>query len=399
MDRVLILYSNPSDTERLRLDKEHRAIDQIIAASKLPDDTVTRCHATTFEDFVKALTEQEYAIVQFSGHGSGKGIYLESVSGASGEWITADRVASLLAEVQPGLKAAIFMSCFSAGALPELIRAGSYVLTVFGPADDAAVIRFISTFYKFYFSQQSIERSYLFAQQITGGALQTVIARRAMKQDGGKVLFQVFPSGDHLGDSFLVDLHDAERDIDSLGVSRETFLSVLSRKIRLHRRIFDSPRERAILPIGQFFGVFSWQNAADVIKCHRILRIKPDADDKACDVWASIAVQYNDNAMQRYRLLPPLTASFNARMLDLALKNYRADCKLIYEEDKFREVLDKYVSQQYKLTKSVMAANLDMAERKLDVEDFPLAVVYLESALSAMHDLLDALTDELTVNV
>ncbi|PZN72178.1 MAG: CHAT domain-containing protein, partial [Candidatus Methylumidiphilus alinenensis] len=30
MERVLVLYANPADTDRIRLDKEHRAIDQAL---------------------------------------------------------------------------------------------------------------------------------------------------------------------------------------------------------------------------------------------------------------------------------------------------------------------------------------------------------------------------------
>lgn len=75
MEKVLILYSNPGDTDRLRLDKEHRMIDQLLQTFKLPSDAVVRRHATTFEDLIKALAETEYTVVQFSSHGSNRGVY------------------------------------------------------------------------------------------------------------------------------------------------------------------------------------------------------------------------------------------------------------------------------------------------------------------------------------
>ena len=43
-----------------------------------------------------------------------------------------------------------------------------------------------------------------------------------------------------------------------------------------------------------------------------------------------------------------------------------------------------------------MSANLKMAEMKLHAEDFGSMVFHLESALSALHDLLDAFTEVLT---
>jgi hypothetical protein len=111
---------------------------------KLPAHTFNRRHASSLDDLVKAIAEKEYAIVQFSGHGSKDGIYLESGGGRSGQLITASRIASLLSEAQPNLKLAIFMSCYSAEALPVLIKAAPYLLTIFGPADDAASIHFIT---------------------------------------------------------------------------------------------------------------------------------------------------------------------------------------------------------------------------------------------------------------
>ena len=112
MEKILILYSNPADTDRIRLDKEHRAIDQVLAARDLPPDTVVRRHATTFNDLTTALAEAEFSIFHFSGHGSSDGIYLEGKSDESEKLVTAERIAALLSKAQPHLKAAIFMCCF-----------------------------------------------------------------------------------------------------------------------------------------------------------------------------------------------------------------------------------------------------------------------------------------------
>ncbi|MFA4903222.1 MAG: hypothetical protein WC600_10820 [Desulfobaccales bacterium] len=397
MDRVLILYSNPSDTQRLRLDKEHRTIDQLLEKLKLPADTIERKHAVTREDLLGVLSEGKYDIIQFSGHGTGECFSLERENGISSENIAAEQVAHLLIEAQPNLKLAIFMTCFSAEALPILGQAAPYIITVFGPADDAKCVEFTRIFYDNYFRKDSIERAYFFAQEYTGSELQVVLTRRALDQKGGKVLFQVFPRGDHLGDSFLIDLEEAKHDIELLGVPREKFLNILTRKIRLHKKIFNTPRERAILPIGQFFGIFSWQNALDVIKCHRILRVRSDVDDKACEVWARLTVTYNDSAGERYRLLPqPFGPGIN-KIIGRALENFRFAYELISENTEYQEVLNRYVPEQYRLSKSIMLANMEMADRKLYQEDFGETMVYLESVLSALHDLLDRLTDELAM--
>ena len=75
---ILILYSNPSDTPRIRLDKEYRVIDKIIERFDIDPRRITRLHATSVNDFVAELQKGDFEIIQFSGHGSGQGIYLES---------------------------------------------------------------------------------------------------------------------------------------------------------------------------------------------------------------------------------------------------------------------------------------------------------------------------------
>jgi len=266
-------------------------------------------------------------------------------------------------------------------------------LTVFGTADDSASIEFIRMFYTTYFKRGFIESAYLFAQQLVDPYLTVVLSRRAL-ESGGRVLFQVFPEAH--GDPLLVDLDEADKDIEALAISREIFLESLARKIRVHRRIFDHPRDRAVLPIGQFIGVFSWQNAKDIVRCHRILRIRPEVDDHACNVWGDLAVTYNDVAMSKYRWAPSYVLN-DPRQLNLALNEYQSVYDYIVEKAEVIDVSNSYVPEQYRLSKSLMAANLKMAERKLDSGDFGSAVAYLESALSSFHDLLDALTDAIAV--
>jgi hypothetical protein len=46
----LIVFSNPGDTERLRLDKEHRVIDEALSKVGYPPEAVRRLHATRIDD-------------------------------------------------------------------------------------------------------------------------------------------------------------------------------------------------------------------------------------------------------------------------------------------------------------------------------------------------------------
>jgi len=323
MEKLLIIYSNPADTERIRLDREHRAIDEVLRSVGLPASVVIRRHATTFKDLATAVAETDFTVFHFSGHGTPKGIYLEEDKSESGAIITADKIVTLLKKAQPRLKLAVFMSCFSASAIPVLVEIAPYLLTVFGPADDDASIEFVKAFYDRYLRDGSVPRACYFAEKMVDSELKIVLSRRAIDKNKGKTLFEVFPGGNYTSSSFLIDLGPAERYIANLGVSREAFLHTLSRKIRLHQQIFNSPRERAFLPIGPYVGVLSWLNAHDVITCHAILKIKPDVEQDASDTWVKMVVVYNDDAMQRYRFNEQPAAPYNYRALESSLKKFR----------------------------------------------------------------------------
>jgi hypothetical protein len=103
MERVLIVYSNPEDTGRIRLDREHRAVDQAMAESGVSPDCVIRKHAATLKDIASAISDTEFSVFHFSGHGSRKHLHLDTESGQSGEPITAGRIAALISKAQPQL--------------------------------------------------------------------------------------------------------------------------------------------------------------------------------------------------------------------------------------------------------------------------------------------------------
>ena len=94
--RVLVLYSNPGDSQRLRLDKEHRAIDAVLRELGLDSSVVLRRHAVSVEDFSAAIRSGEFEIIQFSGHGSEEGIVLERQPTGKKELVDASRLTAAL---------------------------------------------------------------------------------------------------------------------------------------------------------------------------------------------------------------------------------------------------------------------------------------------------------------
>jgi hypothetical protein len=394
--RILAFYSAPNNTAHIRLDKEHRAVEKILRDLHLEPTLIKRLHATTIDDLTQALMEREYEIVQFSGHGARDGIFLEDRTLQKDMFIPADQVAKIVRETTPRLRAAIFLSCYSANAIDQLVDSAPYLITVTGAADDEASIDFITQFYHAYLRFESIEKAFNIAQNYVAIVrkvtdLHANLTRRALVKGENRILFQVFPSGKD--DSILLDLTEAEADITSLNIPREAFLGLLSRKIRIHRWIFSSPRQRVVLPLGPYFGLFSWENANDVVVCNRILKIKPNVVPQACEAWASLIVCYNDHFMAPYRTNPEL----HIASLKKALDEYKKTYSDFFETGEKAKVIQAQAPEQFMVNKAVISANLEMAENKYHRKEYDAVMVYLETVLSTIHNLLDDLTNILTI--
>src|SRR5262245_29155324 len=94
--RILICYSNPTNTGRLRLDLEHSSIDAAIRQAGLDPALVRRVHAATLEDLILELSCNDYELVQFSGHSDPDGIYLENALRTSHELLSAQALQRIL---------------------------------------------------------------------------------------------------------------------------------------------------------------------------------------------------------------------------------------------------------------------------------------------------------------
>ena len=139
---ILLVHSNPADTERLRLDREHRALDQMIRTSQL-EGAIRILSAATVADLISAIHDQSIRIVHFSGHGNSTGLYFESSADSDyGSELSAEQLRELLIANAPHIHALVLASCYSADSINYLVAAAPYVITVDGPADDGAAIAF-----------------------------------------------------------------------------------------------------------------------------------------------------------------------------------------------------------------------------------------------------------------
>ncbi len=392
MPKVLFLYSSPDDFVRLRLDKEHRALEGVLADLHVESSSIRQLHATTLADVLRVIQEEKFDVVHFSGHGSEDGIYLESDKGP-GVLVSAELVVKVLTQSVHPIRAAVFMSCFSAEQGKSLLRIASHLVTVVGEADDAASICFSSAFYRNFFRTGSIESSFMAAvlalETSQFGALQPVLSRRGLVD--GREIVQVFPMSGV--DSLLVDITEAKTSIGELGIEYQEFLAILTRKIRIHRWIFVQPNDGLFLPIGPFFGQFSWSDGSDVIRCHRVVGIKEDVDEETATAWVSLVVSYNDRRSARYRAADGFPE--NRSQLAMACKQFSADFDHYFSDDQTAAVIRRVCPQEFKTCKAGLQTNLWMAQTKISEEDTKACIQYLETALSTLHDLVDAMASRI----
>jgi hypothetical protein len=377
----------------LRLDQEHRALDRVMERNRLSDSHLRRLHATTVQDFAQALRSNDYDIVQFSGHGSPDGIYLEKEHGEGATLVSASHVTQLVSAALPSLRLAVLVSCYSSDAAATLLRMAPFLITMDGPAEDAAAIHFVESFYDEFFRSGAIERAHLIALNELralgkADAFRSVLQRRA--KGSGRPLLQATVG--QRADSLLIDLGECETDIAALGISRSDFLSLLSRKIRLHEWVFRYPRENAILTIGPYLGVFSWESAEDVVRCHRILRLRATVDAQRAEAWASLLVSYNDLASERYRAVPQPAAPENERLLRQALKRVNDSIKRHFDDASLVALYSTMAPDHFRASATNARAQATAADYKLTDGDLQGAVMHLELSISAIHELVTALT-------
>lgn len=401
--KILICYSNPCDTDRLRLDKEHRTIEQVLKNHGLPSSTVHRLHATSVDDLVYELRQHSYEIIQFSGHGSTEGIYLENSENSGTVLLTSEKLASLLKNAAPYLQTLLCISCFSSESIPQLITAASFLVTISGQTEDEDAIEFVKEFFDIYLGGKSVREAFhiaAFMLNFRKATLNAVLTRRATFEKHNRILYEIFPFGNTSKkaiESFCVDITAVESDLSKFSISKEKFLSILTRKIRIHNWIFESPRERALLQLGSYFGVFSWQNAADILYCEKLLIIAEDVDEFLCEAWGKLILRYNESYVAQYRLVSKPSDPSKAELLEKAITNFNSTLKYMFEDDKWANPVRSYVPQQYLASKAFFAANLALCEEKFKQGDYVSTVVYLETMLSSLHDLMDALTEKITV--
>ena len=281
------------------------------------------------------------------------------------------------------------MSCYSASAVKDLIGAATYLISVEGPADDAAAISFTSAFYEVFLKSGSVEKAFGVANFINEQELNAVLTRRATEGNKTKQLIAVYSRKRH--EPMYMDITEAEQSVIKLGLPREFVVSTLGRKLHVHRWIFEEPRDRAVLSIGSFFGIFSWKSPEDVIVCHKILRLRSNISETLIQLWAQLIVSYNDLYMSEYRLLTTAVNRNTADMVEKAIHEFKETYNYFFGSLANAQLLAGDDATHFSAIRATLGANLEKASQKLSKQEYSKAVIFLETALSSIHDFIDSL--------
>lgn len=394
---VLVVFSCPGDQPRLRLDKEHRFFQQIIDEKKV-HEKVKIMQAATISDLVDGLSSPYLQVLHFSGHGSQNAIYLEKTENSDqGNELNSDILSKLIQEHCPALETLILASCYSAASIDLLKNSASKVITVEGEAGDHAAIEFSKHFYTSYFNGISIDKSILRTQLYLQAnnldeQFQVLVTRQDDKTSNSKPYLQAVKNK-ITEEATLIDVSEIETYFERLIVPRKEFLSLLITKMRIHQWLVyqNTNMDHAILSFGKYHAVFSWEAGMNIIKCKKIIRLRESVSDKQADAWLGLAARYN----QLYSL--PYRMSSNNRQRKL--NNHQIRPFKITVEKYFSEMtreataIRKTIPEEMKMFAPTVIHNFNLGLEEFSEGNFSQAIIHFETALSAIHSVLELLTE------
>jgi hypothetical protein len=303
IQNILAIYSNPPGQTRLRLESEDRLLLKL-ARQYSAQVTLERHHATQIEDIHSLLRDGQYDVIQFSGHGSDKGICLEQDDCTHGEVVSAERLVSLieLSEKPPIL--VVLLSCYSEHLVSVLAKAAPFVITTPATVPDEDCLVFVQGFYENYFRNAVVSSSFehtanlLRAKNLDPSNFH--LSRRQLNRRNGRAVVESEPLRGR--NSILIDIEDVLNVLSRFGMREEELCHQFSRRLRIHLWIFDTPREQVLIPMGnRLFGEFGWEDANDIVHCRRLFRLRADVSQTLWKVWSSLLNTYNDLAACGYR--------------------------------------------------------------------------------------------------
>ncbi|MBV6625495.1 MAG: AAA-like domain-containing protein [Rivularia sp. (in: Bacteria)] len=160
--KILLLSASPTNTAKLRLDKEVQEIKASFKSSKYREEFEIISHlAVTTDDLRRALLDYDPQIVHFSGHGMGKqGLALEDSSGKM-KLVSTDALVELF-KLFPNLECVLMNACYSEVQAEAIHQYIDYVIGMKQEIGDKAARKFAEGFYDALGAGRTIEDGFKF---------------------------------------------------------------------------------------------------------------------------------------------------------------------------------------------------------------------------------------------
>ena len=149
MIKILFLAANPSDTTRLKLDRESRSIDQALRQAEFRDKFEVIQHwAVRVGDLQGLLLRYKPDIVHFSGHGSeASEIILEDNLGKSNS-VSVRALSQLFSVLKDNIRCVVLNACYSKPQAQAIAQNIDSVVGMSKAITDDAAISFATAFYQ-----------------------------------------------------------------------------------------------------------------------------------------------------------------------------------------------------------------------------------------------------------
>lgn len=394
--RILVLFSDPPELPRLRLDREDKLLSEL--ARRFPDRVqLERVHASDLDDIHRLVWEQPYDVIHFSGHGSTKGLVLDkSGLGAGCEVVTAERLQMLLAVADCTPSLCLFLCCFSDAHLDILAQTAPFVITAVGAVADNATLSFVRGFYERFLQGHAIASAFENAVRVVKAhdldSSRFRLHRRQLIHKGASTFVECTPNPRH-NNSILINLDAVVGQFHSLGIPEEEFTHLIEKKLTIHYWIFAIPRDRCIIPIGRLlFGEFSWTDANDVVLCTRILRLKAETPVESWRLWHRLLLSYNDLASCPYRAVDSPASPGNRQLLKKAAKLFEHHAARFVKPA--MPIITELGHKDLLIHAEFVLTHIEKASDEIDLDRLEHVVKELEQALTNYHEIVDGLQPE-----
>jgi hypothetical protein len=123
------------------------------------------------------------------------------------------------------------------------------------------------------------------------------------------------------------------------------------------------------------------------------MKLRADADEAIAELWAGLMISYHDAYVEDYRAAT--AGAIVSASVKEGLQTLNSIDIAYFRNETRASVLRRGAPEVFRAVKTQVAANLDVGNSKFHQNEENLAVSHLEAALSAIHDLIDALAENL----